>query len=115
MTVLASRSIPVTSPSSTVALRCETSSARVGGATSPSDKVPVAAWHSRGLKQVSVVFATIVTAAGACRSAFVPNNPPNPEPITTTRWGVAGRPVDVDAVRSSADLRSVILFLPSPS
>ena len=44
VTVFAVRSIPVTSPSSTVALRCLLRISRVEGAMSPSDRIPVATW-----------------------------------------------------------------------
>ncbi len=44
VTVRADRSIPVTSPSSTVALAWLLSTSRVDGAMSPSDRMPVATW-----------------------------------------------------------------------
>jgi hypothetical protein len=44
VTVRASRSIAVTSPSRTVAFFCLASTSRVEGAISPSDRMPVATW-----------------------------------------------------------------------
>ena len=75
----------MTSPSSTVAFFWRASTSRVGGAISPSERIPVATWYSSGWKRWWVVFATIVTSTSALLSALVPNSPPKPEPITTTR------------------------------
>ena len=44
VTVLASRSTSVTSPSSTRAFFWLESTSRVGGAISPSERIPVATW-----------------------------------------------------------------------
>ena len=44
VTVRPSRSIAVTSPSSTVAFCCLARTSRVGGAISPSERMPVATW-----------------------------------------------------------------------
>jgi hypothetical protein len=83
-TVRESRSMSVTFPSSTRALRCDAKISRVDGAISPSLRIPVATWYSSGWKRWWPVSAMIVTSTSARLSALVPNSPPKPEPITTT-------------------------------
>ncbi len=84
VTVRASRSMSVTSPRITRAFSWPASTSRVGGAISPSDRMPVATWYSSGWNRWWVVLATIVMSASARLSALVPNRPPKPDPITTT-------------------------------
>src|SRR4051812_17110803 len=81
--------MPVTVPRRTSTLSWRRSTSRIGGAISPWDRMPVATWYSSGWNRWCVVFATIVTSTSLFLSALVPNNPPKPEPITTTwwRWG----------------------------
>ena len=49
-----------------------------------------------------MVFAITVTSTSAWRRALVPNRPPKPDPITTTRCRGAGPPVFVLSVFTSA-------------
>src|SRR5262245_23028425 len=78
--------MPVTSPRITFAFFCRASTSRVGGAISPSDRIPVATWYSSGWNRWWVVLAIMVTSTSDRLSALVPNSPPKPEPITTTWW-----------------------------
>ncbi len=51
VTLPAARSIDSTSPSSTSTFFCFRNTIRVAGAMSPTDRMPVATWYSRGWKR----------------------------------------------------------------
>src|SRR3712207_1526919 len=70
---------------------------RAGGATSPSDRMPVATWYSSGWNRWWLVLPMTVRSTGARLSALAANRPPKPEPTMTTR----GRP-DGEAPMGSA-------------
>ncbi|OBG81572.1 hypothetical protein A5701_10270 [Mycobacterium sp. E3305] len=85
VTVLAVRSMALTSPHSTRTFFCLRRISRVVGATSPSDRMPVATWYSNGWKRWVVVLEIRVTSTSARLSALAAFRPPNPLPMMTTR------------------------------
>src|SRR5262245_16569653 len=65
---------------------------RIGGAMSPSARIPVVIWYRSGWNRWWLLRSMTVTSTSARRSDWAANNPPKPQPTITTRWRWLARP-----------------------